>query len=1538
LPRTPPPEAVGLYDPTYEHDACGIGAVARLSGEPAHETVRRAITVLENLEHRGAAGADPHTGDGAGILMQTPDAFFRATVGTRLPPAGRYAVGVCFLPRDEERRAELERLLERTVEGEGQRVLGWRDVPVDKDYVGVTANWFAPYIKQLFIAASAAIADQDAFERRLYVIRRVAELAAGPDLVIPSLSSRTIVYKGMLSAPQLLGYYPDLQDERTESALALVHSRFSTNTFPSWELAHPYRMICHNGEINTLRGNVNWMRARESQLRSELFGADLRRTLPVVRPGGSDSATFDNVLELLVLGGRSVPHAIMMMIPEAYENRDDLSDELKGFYAYHSCLMEPWDGPAAVAFCDGRVLGATLDRNGLRPGRWIETEDGWVILASEAGVLPQEPGNVVRKGRLQPGKIFLVDVEQGRIVPDEEVKREVATRKPYARWFGERTVHLDDLPDKLPAAPRTEPLRARQLAFGFTQEDLRVLLAPMAANAEEPVGSMGNDAALPVMSDMAPPLFSYFKQLFAQVTNPPIDSIREEIVMSVGTGVGAEGNLLEETPEHAHQLVMGQPILRNGELEKLRQVDHHIFNAHTIDITWPAGEGPEGMAAAVRRVCTEAEECIAAGVNILILSDRRMSPERAAMPSLLAVGAVHHHLVREGTRLQAGLVLESGEPREVHHFCTLIGYGVSAVNPYVMFDSLHDLAREHRLPADLSPDDAEARVVKAIGKGLRKTISKMGISTIQSYCGAQIFEAVGLEPGLIDACFAGTASRIGGIGMDVLAREALERHARGYRHAGVVAADGAREDALLPVGGVYAWRREGERHMWNPETVAGLQHAVRLESQEAYDEYARLANDEATRRSAIRGLLRLREGLPTLPLDEVEPAREIVKRFVTGAMSLGSISTEAHETLAIAMNRIGGKSNTGEGGEDARRYVRDPNGDWRRSAIKQVASGRFGVTAHYLVNADELQIKMAQGAKPGEGGQLPGHKVDDYIGQIRHSTPGVGLISPPPHHDIYSIEDLKQLIYDLRCANPFARVSVKLVSEVGVGTVAAGVAKANSDHVLISGDGGGTGASPLSSIQAAGVPWEIGLAETQQTLLLNDLRSRIWVQTDGQLKTGRDVVVAACLGADEFGFSTAPLIATGCIMMRACHLNTCPVGIATQDPELRRRFQGTPEHVVNFFFYVAEEARRLMSSLGVRCMDELVGRTDLLVADDAIEHWKARGIDLTHVLAHIELPEGTPRRRVRPQEPVLDDALDWRLIADSKPAVERGERVELAYPIRNVNRCVGGLLSGDIARAHGEEGLPDDTIRVTFTGSAGQSFGGWLAPGVSFTLRGDANDYTGKGLSGGVLAVLPPEGSRFRAEENVVIGNTVLYGATGGRAFFRGLAGERFAVRNSGAHAVVEGVGDHGCEYMTGGRVVVLGHTGRNFAAGMSGGIAYVLDEAGDFPARCNMGLVGFDEISEWDATEIRGLVEEHLARTGSPVARRVLDEWLELLARFVKVMPHDYKRVLAERAAREAAAANGGARVAHDEHPVSTTGEGFVTSETESEPEAEMA
>ena len=1466
--------------------------VARLDNEPTHEVVEQGLTALLNLEHRGAAGADPATGDGAGILVQLPHEFFVEACSFELPEPGRYGVGMCFLPTGEESRRAARRMIEEVVRDEGQEFLGWRDVPVDEAHVGATAASTMPFFSQAFVGAGDAVRDdQDAFERKLYVIRRVLERELGDEVYFPSFSSRTIVYKGMLISEQVPGFFPDLVDPGFRSAMALVHSRFSTNTFPSWPLAHPFRLIAHNGEINTLRGNINWMRARESQLASELFGDDLVKVVPVAAPDGSDSATFDNVLELLLLAGRSLPHAAMMMIPEAYEGRDDIPDELKGFYAFHSCLMEPWDGPAAVAFTDGRVIGATLDRNGLRPGRWIETTDGMVVLGSETGLLEIPVEKVKRLGRLQPGKIFLVDLEQHRIVEDEEVKASVSGQRPYGEWFRNASVHFDDLPTAHVTMTGVQPTPRRQLAFGYSQEDLRVLIAPMAATGAEPIGSMGNDNALAVFSDQRPPLFSYFKQLFAQVTNPPIDPIREEVVMSLGSGVGRELNLLSESEDHARQLSLDQPILLNSELETIRHVNHDSLRPETIDITWDEADGPGGLEPRLIQIAEEAEAAVDAGANILILSDRRTGPRRVPVPSLLAVGAVHQHLVRKGTRLKAGMILESGEPREVHHMATLIGYGCAAINPYLMLDSVDELVADGEVPDTDSVEVARRNVVKAIGKGLLKTISKMGISTIQSYCGAQIFEAVGLDGELVDTYFTGTASRIGGIGIDTIALETMERHRAAFPGA---------QDDLLPVGGVYAWRRDGEFHQWNPETISQLQHAVRGEGgdpQENYDEFARQVNEISVRKAALRGLLELRESGEPLPLEEVEPASEIVKRFSTGAMSLGSISRESHETLAIAMNRLGGKSNTGEGGEDPVRFTPDESGDLRRSAIKQVASGRFGVTIHYLTNADQLQIKMAQGAKPGEGGQLPGHKVDQYIGSVRHTTPGVGLISPPPHHDIYSIEDLKQLIYDLRCANPEASVSVKLVSEVGVGTVAAGVAKANADHVLISGHDGGTGASPLSSIQSAGIPWEIGLAETQQTLVRNDLRSRIRVQTDGQLKTGRDVVVAALLGADEFGFSTAPLIASGCIMMRACHLNTCPVGIATQDPELRKRFKGLPEHVVNYFFFVAEEARHLMAGLGVRTLDQLIGRTDLLDADNAVEHWKARGVDLSGLLDFPEgVPEDAPRHQTRSQEPVLDDNLDWKLLDLAADAVEGRGSANIALEVRNVDRCVGGILSNRIAQKHGSVGLSPDSIVVDFAGSAGQSFGGWLAPGVTFRLAGDVNDYLGKGLSGGVLAIRPPEDGTWQASENVIAGNTSLYGATSGRAFVCGVAGERFGVRNSGAVAVVEGVGDHGCEYMTGGRVVVLGPTGRNFAAGMSGGIAYVIDPDGAFRGRVNPAMRNqLEEPESEDLEEIRALIEEHVELTGSTRGREILDDWVTASGQFVKVFPADYKRVLSE-------------------------------------------
>jgi glutamate synthase domain-containing protein 2/glutamate synthase domain-containing protein 1/glutamate synthase domain-containing protein 3 len=1485
----------GLYDPANEHDACGVALVAKLWGEANHAVVEKGLEALGNLEHRGAAGADPNTGDGAGILLLIPDAFLRAVAaGVELPPAGRYGVGMCFLPNDAERRAELEQLVEDVVREEGQRVVWWRDVPVDDRHCGEIARASQPFVRQVLVAAAPELRDQLEFERKLYVIRRLIEKRAGEDLAITSLSSRTLVYKGMLTAPQLPRFYPDLRDPRMTSRLAIVHSRFSTNTFPSWTLAQPFRMLAHNGEINTLRGNINWMRARESQLQSDLFGDDLPKVMPVIQEGGSDSAVFDNVLELLTLSGRSIPHAMMMMIPEAYRTRTDIEPDLKGFYDFHECLLEPWDGPAAIVFTDGRLVGAVLDRNGLRPGRWLQDTEGYVVLASETGVITVAPEHVQRKGRLAPGKMFLLDLEQGRVVEDSEAKRRVARRQPYGEWYQSSAVHIEDLPDRQPRVPRVEPLRARQLAFGYSQEDLRQVIAPMAANGEEPVNSMGSDEALAVLSDRQPSLFSYFRQLFAQVTNPPIDPIREAVVMSLQVGVGGEVNLLAEHPEQAHQLVMSQPILRNAELEKLRQVPHEIFDAATVDITWPIEAGVAGLDRRLDEICAESARYVDNGATILILSDRNLGPERVAIPSLLAVGAVHQHLVRAGTRLRAGLVIESGEPRQIHDMATLIAFGASAINPYVMFESLDELAARSLLPADLTREEAEQRIVKGIGKGLLKTLSKMGISTIHSYCGAQIFEAVGLDPKLVEKHFTGTASRIGGVGIEDLAAEALERHFRAYPRT---------ERELLPVGGIMQWRRNGEVHNWNPETIARLQHAVRgPEAQrfESYAEFARISFEQSARRSELRGLMRLRFAPEPIPLDEVEPASEIVKRFSTGAMSLGALSREAHETLAIAMNTLGGRSNTGEGGEDPVRFT-----DNRRSATKQIASGRFGVTIDYLVNADQLQIKMAQGAKPGEGGQLAGQKVDAYIAKIRHSTPGVGLISPPPHHDIYSIEDLKQLIYDLRAANPQASVAVKLVSEVGVGTVAAGVAKAGADYVTVSGGDGGTGAAPQSSIHGAGIPWEIGLSETQQTLMLNGLRSRITVEVDGQLKTGRDVIVGALLGADAFGFSTAPLIALGCVMMRVCHLNTCPVGIATQDPVLRKRFSGQPEHVITYLTLVAEDVRRLMAKLGARHLDELIGHSELIDMDPAIDHWKARKVDLSAVLQAPDVPSGSPRRRLRPADPVLTGALDWALLRQCEPALADGKPVRLSgVPIRNVDRAVGGILSGELTRRRGAEGLPEGTIEIGLQGSAGQSFGAWLAPGLTLSLRGETNDYAGKGLSGGLMVVRPPEKALFRAEENMIVGNTVLYGATAGRAFFRGLAGERFAVRNSGVSAVVEGVGDHGCEYMTGGRVVVLGPTGRNFAAGMSGGIAYVYDVDNRFETRCNTELVDLDPVSDEDGEELRALIGEHAMRTGSLVARNLLARWDRgARERFVKVMPKDYKRALREQAAAAAAA-----------------------------------
>jgi glutamate synthase domain-containing protein 2/glutamate synthase domain-containing protein 1/glutamate synthase domain-containing protein 3 len=1478
-----------------------VGFVAHLPGEPSHDCVRRALTCLVNMDHRGAEGSDAATGDGAGLLLAIPDGLLRAVGPWELPPAGSYGVAVCFLPRDAQRRATLEAVLEEEAGARGLRVLGWRDVPVEPEHLGPLARDSAPVIRQLAVAADRFDGDVDALERRLYVVRRAAESVAGPQLVIPSFSARTLVYKGMLSAPQLEAFYPDLRDARCASAVALLHARFSTNTFPSWELAHPYRLIAHNGEVNTLTANRNWMAAREAELSSTALGDDLATVLPTVDPDASDSATVDSVVELLVRAGRSVPHALKLLVPEAHEGREDLPRAVRDFAQFHSLLMEPWDGPAAIAFCDGRMAGAMLDRNGLRPGRWLQTRDGWVVCASEAGALEVDPADVVRRGRLEPGTLLVADLEAGRLLADREVERRLARRRPYGRWYRERTTRLEDLPEPraLPAAP-TPPLRRRQLAFGYTQEDLRVLVAPMAGAGKEPTGSMGADSALAVLSERDPPLFSYFKQLFAQVTNPAIDPLREAIVMSLGTSLGLRGNLLEDEPGEACQLVLSSPVLREAQLARVRALDHPVLRAHTLDATWSVRRGASGLEPALQRLCAAAVAAVDEGATILVLSDRACAPERVPIPSLLATAAVHHRLVRAGRRLRAGLVVESGEPREVHHVACLIGFGANAVNPYLLLESVGELLEEpdpaplggrvvNATPDRATVEEARGAVVHALETGLLKVISKLGISTIQSYCGAQAFEAVGLDSELVDAWFTDTASRLGGVGLDVLAGEALARHARAWPQP---------QWDLLPVGGVYAWRRDGERHGWNPATVTLLQDAVGGDGQEAYAAFSARVREDA-QGVTLRGLLALRDDLEPVPIEEVEPASAIVARFSTGGMSLGSLSPEAHETLAIAMNRLGGRSNTGEGGEDPRRNRPDPNGDSRRSSIRQVASARFGITIGHLMEADQLQIKISQGSKPGEGGQLPGSKVDDYIARLRFATPGVELISPPPHHDIYSIEDLKQLIHDLRCANPAAEVSVKLAAEVGVGTVAAGVVKAGADHIVVAGHDGGTGASPLSSIQSAGVPWELGVAETQQVLVAQGLRGRVRLQTDGQMRTGWDVVVAGLLGAEEMAFSTAPLIATGCIMMRVCHLNTCPVGIATQDPELRRRFAGTPEHVVAYFVHVAEEVRRLMAGLGVRRFDDLVGRVELLERDPAVRSAKARRVDLAALLAAPQAPPEASRRRAEGIVAPPSDTLDHALIADARAALEHGEAVCLERPVRNVDRTVGGLLSHAVTRAHGDEGLAEGTIDVTLRGSAGQSVGAWLAPGVTLTLRGEANDYAGKGLSGGILVVRPFDRARGRAEEQVIAGNTLLYGATAGRAFFRGRVGERFAVRNSGACAVVEGVGDHGCEYMTGGRVVVLGPTGRNFAAGMSGGVAYVLDTDGAFPARCNGDLVELEAPDEDDLGVLADLVAQHARRTDSPVAERVLDRWEETTSHWVKVMPRDYKRALRDLARR---------------------------------------
>jgi glutamate synthase (NADPH/NADH) large chain len=1507
-----PPRKQGLYDPQHEHDACGVGFLVDVEGRKSAKLVRDAVEVLRNLGHRGASGCEENTGDGAGILLQMPDTFLRkatAGLGITLPPAGEYAAGMVFLPTGAEARAACQALVERAVVTSGLEVLGWRTVPTDNGQLGASAIRSQPDIQQLFVGAGpsgGAAADGARFERRLYVARRMAENLvrnAGDDTLsvrdkelfyVCSLSWKTLVYKGMLTAEQLDGFFPELLDPAMESALAIVHSRFSTNTFPSWARAHPYRTIAHNGEINTLRGNVNWMGARESQLASPLFGEDIARIKPVIDQSGSDSGKLDNVLELLVLGGRELAHAVMMMVPEPWNKHESMSPARKAFYEYHSCLMEPWDGPAAICFTDGVQIGTVLDRNGLRPLRYYVTKDGLVVMASEAGVLPDiPPESIALKGRIQPGRMFLVDTAQKRIISDDEVKDRIANQHPYRQWIDDNVVRTSDLaPGAAAIEPDHETLEIRQEAFGYTAEELAKLVQPMAETAAEAMGSMGTDTPLAVLSNRPQSLFNYFKQLFAQVTNPPVDAIREEIVMAVETTIGPERNLFDPRPESARQIELRTPILFNEELEQLRALDGSArgkgFKAVTLPILYPVAEDGPGLERALAELTRKASAALRDGANILILSDRSHGRELAPIPSLLACGAVHHHLLREGTRTQVGLVVESGEPREVHHFCLLIGYGASAINPYLAFESIADMSNSGVVKGD--PLKLKKNFTKALNKGIVKVLSKMGISTVQSYHGAQVFEAIGLHPDVIDRYFAGTSSRVGGITLPVIAEEVARRHERAYPSRPVVKLG-------LEPGGQYQYRSDGEHHLFNPETIHKLQAACRTGNYDTFKQYSRLVNDQSRNLATLRGMMELRSDRPAVPLDEVEPVDSIVRRFKTGAMSYGSISKEAHETLAIAMNRLGGKSNTGEGGEDPERYQRMPNGDSKNSAIKQVASGRFGVTSYYLTNANELQIKVAQGAKPGEGGQLPGAKVYPWIAKVRHSTPGVGLISPPPHHDIYSIEDLAQLIHDLKCSNDRAKISVKLVAEVGVGTVAAGVAKAKADVVLISGHDGGTGASPLTSIKHAGGPWELGLAETHQTLLLNDLRSRITVEVDGQLKTGRDVVVGALLGAEEFGFSTAPLVAVGCIMMRVCHLNTCPVGVATQDPELRKRFTGSPDHAVNFMRFVAAEVREIMAGLGFRSMDEMVGHSECLEMKGAIDHWKARGIDLSAILYQPETDPDVGRRCSTVQNHNLEREFDDKtLIPACAAALERGEAVRVELPIRNVNRTVGTRLGSEVTRRFGAEGLPEDTIRVHFRGSAGQSFMAFVPKGITFVLEGDANDYVGKGLSGGKLVVRPPQKATFNTpyRDNVIVGNVAFYGATGGEAYIRGMAGERFCVRNSGVNAVVEGVGDHGCEYMTGGRVVILGATGRNFAAGMSGGVAYVLDENRQFERQCNKEMVGLAALEDpEEVEEVLGMIRRHKEATGSGRADEILRAWVEMKPLFVRVIPNDYRRVL---------------------------------------------
>ena len=1508
------PAAQGLYDPELEKDACGVGFIAHIKGVPSHQNVLDADQILQAMDHRGACGCESNTGDGSGIMCGLPHKFLakvaKQDLGVELPGPGRFAAGLVFLPQDKAERALCKETIQKLITESGQSLIGWRDVPQMADVadIGPTARASEPCIEQLFVGAEDGL-EGDAFERKLYMIHKQAShLLRGSDQLkqalmfyICSLSTKVIIYKGMLTPAQVLPYFPDLRDEDFETHLAMVHSRFSTNTFPSWDRAQPLRFMSHNGEINTLRGNKNWMRAREGSASSALFGDDLEKLFPVVEPHCSDSGTFDNVLEFLLMNGRTLQEAIMMMVPEAWQKHETMPEEKRAFYEYFSCMMEPWDGPASIAFTDGQYIGATLDRNGLRPSRYYITHDDRVIMGSEVGVLPVDPSIVKEKGRLQPGKMFLVDFKAGRLIPDEELKSDFARVKPYGTWLKQQRIRLADLhPEMEPHGFDSDTLLPRMQAFGYTAETMKFMLRPLVEQLRDPVGSMGNDSAIACLSDKPRMIYDYFKQLFAQVTNPSIDSIREEVIMSLECYIGPEKNLLEVSPEHCHRLLVDHPILTNEEVAALKNLNSKGWNSRVIDITFDRSEGKSGLQKTLSRIAREAELAADEGIELVVLSDRSMGQDRVPVSALMAVGAVHHHLVKQAKRTRIGLAIETGEAREVHHHCLLIGYGADAINPYLAFEALWQARREGLMDPSLDDDKVVAAYRKGVGKGMLKVMAKMGISTLQSYKGAQIFEALGLKDEVIDVCFVGTASRIQGVSFDVIAEETLRRHNLGFPEN----VDSRLKQ--LPNLGEYHWRAEGEKHAWSPLSISSLQIAARKNDESEYWKFADAINQDSRNRCTLRGLLEFEKSSgQSIPIEEVEAASEIVKRFCTGAMSFGSISAESHETLAIAMNRLGGKSNTGEGGEDPVRFQTLENGDSKRSAIKQVASGRFGVTIEYLSNADEIQIKISQGAKPGEGGELPGRKVDTNIARIRYSTPGVGLISPPPHHDIYSIEDLAQLIHDLKNANRAARISVKLVSEVGVGVIASGVAKAHADHILISGDTGGTGASPLTSIKHAGLPWELGIAETHQVLVLNDLRSRVVLQTDGGLKTGRDVVVAALLGAEEFGFSTAPLITMGCIMMRKCHLNTCPVGIATQDPDLRKKFTGKPEHVVNYLFMVAEEARRIMAELGFRSIDEMVGRSDMLKTDKAIKHWKADGLDLTSVL----MPANKPHENVdvictQAQDHALEKSLDMTVLLDkAKPALESGEPVTIQTPIVNINRTVGTILSNEVAKRYGQKGLPDGTIRVELTGSAGQSLGAFLSRGITIDLEGDANDYVGKGLSGGRIVIYPPAESSFTAHENILIGNVCLYGATGGEAFFRGRAAERFCVRNSGAHTVIEGVGDHGCEYMTGGRVVVLGPTGRNFAAGMSGGIAYIWDRNGDFNLNCNLATVELESVTDAEEEkEIQSLIQRHVELTGSVVGAEALDDWSAFVSQCVKVMPTDYKRVLNEMKTQAAA------------------------------------